>query len=313
GYLLARKLGLGPVAASVALFGLLVINNVLLDMLKWDQVNLWMTSVILLAVLLVRDRPFLSGLTIALGAHVKLYPLVMLVPWSLARQWKALLGAVAGAAAIMVSLASWGHDWGIWRGFISQRLYPVSEEAFGNLTLHNLPGLVIKPLGLAIQRDPLLCQTIDSWTKGLMLAAIIVWFALRFLQRERIHARCTEECGSETQKGWWLTYRFCGHAMDSVALALLISPTVWIHHYVLAIPIAIWAIATCAYKYPWYVGAAIFLTQCLPTSAVFLFSYHRVVGLLMMTVLTAPDKVALHLERGETGPDEGAIAHLLRR
>jgi len=308
GYLFARRLGLGPVAASVALFGLLIANGPLLDMLKWDQVNLWMTTTILLSILLVKDRPFLSGMAIALGAHIKLYPLIILGPWSLARQWKVLLSAVVGVVGTMVLLSSWGHDWGLWHTFINQRLPSLLENGSENISLHNLPDLTIKPLCLAIQLAPLLCQTIANWAKGLMLAAIIVWFALRFWQRETIYTRLAEADTSQVQKECRFHYRLYGHAMDAVALSLLISPTVWIHHYVLVIPIAIWAIATCAYKHPWHVGAAILLTQCLPTSAVFLFSYHRVVGLLMLVILTSPRSTMTPLES-----EEGVLAGILRR
>lgn len=308
GYLFARRLGLGPAAASVTLFLLVAFNNALLDVLKWDQVNLWIVDVILLAVLLAKDRPFLSGLAIALGTHIKLYPVVLLVAYGLVRRWKAVLGAIVGIITILLPLASWGADWTLWYEFVARSSYSTSELAFANITLHNLPVLVAKPVCNLICSDSSVCQTVTNWMKVLLLATTIVWFAIRFAQRQRNHAVLAEQYAQKTQEKWRFSFWFYGHAMDAVALALLISPTVWIHHYVLVIPIAIWAIATCAYKHPWHVGAAILLTQCLPTSAIFLFGYHRVVGLLMLVILTSPRSTMTSLES-----EEGVLAGIIRK
>ncbi len=82
--------------------------------------------------------------------------------------------------------------------------------------------------------------------------------------------------------------------MDAlVAIGLLISPSVWEHHYVLAIPIAIWAVATQGYDRPWQVSIGTFLIFCLPTFDVFPFSFHRITGLLMLLDATSPQRLPI--------------------
>jgi len=55
------------------------------------------------------------------------------------------------------------------------------------------------------------------------------------------------------------------------------------------------------------------LTLALLPFPILFVNYHRVVGLLMMVVLTAPDKVGLRLtDEGETDSEESTIAQLLR-
>ena len=76
--------------------------------------------------------------------------------------------------------------------------------------------------------------------------------------------------------------------MDAVALTLLISPLVWENHYVLAVPLALWAVATRWRDRPWQIGIGVFLMFALPTFDVFPLSYHRIVGLLMLLQLTSP-------------------------
>jgi hypothetical protein len=86
-------------------------------------------------------------------------------------------------------------------------------------------------------------------------------------------------------------YRFSGHVVDSVALMLLLSPMVWEHHYVLALPLAVWAVATQGSSRPWPIGLALVLMFAVPTFDVFPLSYHRIAGLLMLVALSSPRQV----------------------
>jgi hypothetical protein len=87
--------------------------------------------------------------------------------------------------------------------------------------------------------------------------------------------------------------------IDAIALGLLISPVVWEHHYLLALPVLIWALAnqeTVAQLRR--VGVSAFLIFVIPTFDIFPFSYHRLAGLLLLVAtlppVTAPSRSALH-------------------
>jgi hypothetical protein len=81
--------------------------------------------------------------------------------------------------------------------------------------------------------------------------------------------------------------------MDALALGLMTSPVVWEHHYVLAIPLVIWAFATQGMARPWQVGIGAFLIFAIPTFDVFPLSYHRILGLLFLVHITWPAALIL--------------------
>jgi len=312
-YLFARMIGVGRIASSVLVAIVLIFSNPLFTLLAWNQVDLWLLDLVLVACLLVQRRPFVGGLAIALGGLIKFYPLILLVPWTLVRQWRILIGAVVGIVGIMLWQTSGGQNWDLWREFWRNfTSSPTYRLSFANVSIHNLVYYILEPVRLLSKATPDSYQTIIGTVTGLITVALIIWFGLRFVQREKAHRRLCEhpEIGSAGLSP--STLRLIGHAMDALTLLLLVSPCVWAHHYVIATPIVLWTIAVRGPTRPWNVGIAAFLTLALLPFPIFLVSYHRVVGLLMMTVLTAPDKAALHLERDETGPGEGTIAQLLR-
>ena len=90
------------------------------------------------------------------------------------------------------------------------------------------------------------------------------------------------------------TLRFSGHVTDVLSLALMASPLVWEHHYVLAIPLIILAALTQHRARPWLVAVGAMLILLPPTFDVFPFAYHRLVGLLMLLAPTSPE---IDLER----------------
>ncbi len=85
--------GLKRLPAAVVVSILFVFNNALASTLKYNQVNLWVLNLALLAILLVDRYPVLAGVAVALGGHLKLYPFILLVPWVLTKQWRALASA----------------------------------------------------------------------------------------------------------------------------------------------------------------------------------------------------------------------------
>ena len=93
----------------------------------------------------------------------------------------------------------------------------------------------------------------------------------------------------------------------AVALGLLISPSVWANHWALAIPIVLWAIVTRGSDRPWRVAIGALLTVCIPTLGIVVLSWHSIVGLVMLLVLTAPGKITTPLDQ-----QEGRLAEVLR-
>ena len=85
-----------------------------------------------------------------------------------------------------------------------------------------------------------------------------------------------------------LDLKLVGDTLDAIALGLLVSPVVWEHHYLLAMPLLIWAVSQVRAERLWLVGVSGFLIFALPTFDVFPLSYHRMAGLLLLLYLVAP-------------------------
>ncbi|MEZ4622841.1 MAG: glycosyltransferase family 87 protein [Caldilineaceae bacterium] len=117
-YRLARVSGLQRLYAAGLVTALFLLNNPLLSTLKHNQVNLWVLNLMLLAILGVARYPLLSGLCVALGGHIKLYPLALLLPWMLKRQWRALFSAGIGLIGIFFLQTNGGRSLTLWQQFL---------------------------------------------------------------------------------------------------------------------------------------------------------------------------------------------------
>ena len=125
---------------------------------------------------------------------------------------------------------------------------------------------------------------------------IVAWFIVRVVKREKAYSELVK-ASNPSRSSWNETYRSYGGAIDAIALGLMVSPSVWEHHYVLAIPIALWAIVLRRHDRLWLTGIGVFLIFCLPTFDVFPLSHHRMMGLLILIYLTSPASVEKYLSR----------------
>jgi hypothetical protein len=76
--------------------GLILLNNAVFRTLFWNQLNLWLVAIGMLAVLLARRAGAISGLAIAIGGHIKLYPLILFGVFAFARYWLASASVLVG-------------------------------------------------------------------------------------------------------------------------------------------------------------------------------------------------------------------------
>lgn len=109
-YLFARELGLPKIPASVLVGALFVFNSPLIRTLRHNQVNLYILDLLLLAILLLRRYPLLSGAAAALGGHIKLYPLILLAPWALGKKIAAVASTVISFFLILLLQIGLGRD-----------------------------------------------------------------------------------------------------------------------------------------------------------------------------------------------------------
>ncbi len=286
----AQRVGVETAWAHALVAVLLLVNNPLLRTLRNAQNNLWVLDLSLLAIVLAQRMPFVSGLSLAVAVHIKLYPLVLLLPLALARCWRAVGWAVLACAAILFVQTDFARDWTLWRQFpVVLEMFP-REVAFRNNSLNSILTTVFTAvLGAPVER----------WygaMRATVLAAQVaagLWFLIRMFQRERAHRARAPGGGVPS------TPLLFGHAADALGFGLLASPSAWEHHYVLGLPLVIWAVASRGRQWPWTVAAGALLMLAMPTFDLFPLSYHRFAGLLLLLAVTSPGRAGPPVEGDE--------------
>jgi len=274
---LASRLGFSEGKSVLVVTCLFLFNYPLIRTLHLNQINLYILNTTLIALLVLNRFPFLSGAAVMFGGLIKLYPLVMGVPLLLMKKWKALFGAFVSGVVIILLQTNLGRDFRLWRQFILFFIsFPAERESsewIRNTTFLSLSRNLSRFTGLP-----------ESMITPLyILSALLVmtWIALRFYQREKTYPTLPSGYGAET-------YRTFGSLIDFASLAILITPSAWDHHYVIALPLALWAIALSGRDQPGWVGIAIVCIFMLPPFDIFPFSYLRMLGVIALLILTSP-------------------------
>ena len=282
----AELLGLKPLKGILFVSGLFLFNVPLLRTIIYNQVNFYILVSILLTITILARRPFISGIAIAVGGLIKLYPFALVAPLVVTKKWKVLAGVLVGAAGIVAVQNGFFRDLTLWKQFILfYTSFPMERESawFRNSSI------------LSFMRNSLdFIGAPAGWLTPIFgLAALIIlgWIGLRFIQRERLYASSNK--ADSTLTADTTSHRNIGHLIDFSVISLLIAPSAWEHHYVIAIPLAIWAFALSGRKVPWLLTIGLISVFLLPTFNVYPFSYLRMAGVILLLVLTSPNKTHL--------------------
>lgn len=264
-YRLAAGRGLKAEHAALLITALLVANAPFLRTLRHQQINLVVLDLMLLPLFLPARWAWFSGLCLAAGAHLKLYPLLLLAPLVACRRWKLTAWFAGGLAAVALpSLGRWPEFFRFFRQF-------PPGEAFRDNSWHSLfyngVHLAHRMFGLPVV--PHLVRALTLLAAFLMLA----WFLARLYRQTRrpVPPPLLGDIWAET-----------------LAFMLLVSPTVWEHHYVLALPLALRLATSIDLRRPLFPLAILGLLFFIPVFDVYPLSYHRLAGLLILVWYTRP-------------------------
>jgi hypothetical protein len=261
---LVERLGVPRRRACVYVALALAVNAPLLRTLRHDQINLWVLDAVLLALVAAERWPVAAGAALAFAGYLKIYPLALVLAFALARKWRAVasaIGAVGVIAAADLALAG-AAPWRAYAAFVPN--FPTGTLMRDN----SLLSFFFNTTNLA--GAPKVAPAL--W--GLSVLAVTIWLFRRTWLRREMPAE---------QRWVW-------NAVDLLAWQLMVAPLVWEHHYVLAVPLVLTALATAPPERLFRLAVAGALMLTIPTADMYPLSYTRLAGLVLALYWTSPGR-----------------------
>lgn len=264
-YATLQRFGAGRSLAALLVLAGLVANVPLADTLAAQQINLHVANLVLASLLLHPRRPALSAVALALGAHLKVYPLLLALPFLWRRQWR-WCGWFAATLLLVVAATSAVNGFGYYLQFLEQ-IRSLQEYGIRNASAASLLHNTLRFTGIAFgaAERPL----------ALVLQLALLGLVLRWGGRAMRAGPGVEGTRSTDA------------AFVVLSLGMLVvSPSIWVHHALLALMpalvIVLWVrrVGDAA-----ALGVAYFLVFLVPVHEVFPFTYLRLAGLLAFAVL----------------------------
>jgi len=245
----------------------LLVNVTLIRTLFYVQVNLHVLNLILLALLLFRERPFLSALAMALAVHFKASPAVLVLAFLLELDWK-WLGYFAFSMILIAVPTLWMHGFSPFLDFVNNTF--ALMQSHGLSFRDNSFDSFFAAVGDTFKLASLWTRTLVYVSKALLAAATLF-----------VMARCVrvQSFFKSDERGARLF-----NAIPSLFILMtLASPIVWEHHGIftgLAFLLMLKRIEAPS-EWMWF-GFAYLLEFILPTFDFFPWSYGRLVAPLIV-------------------------------
>lgn len=266
-----QKIGLEEKNSVLLCTILFLVNAPLIRNLRLGQVNLQLLLSVLGVLLWTDTLPFLSGFLVAYGTLLKIYPLIFSLPWVIHKKYKPIFSAILiGGIIILIQTMALG-GFNLYFQFFDYLEDPEKGIALRNNSLISLSFNISKFIASflsTVNRE--LLTTIIFTT---LTFTSISFIGVRFYQRRKLGLRQDS--------------LFIADSIDTIALMLLLSPSVWDHHFVTTIPMAIYALGNHKNKII-LASLGALLIYFIPTFDVFFFSYYRLAGLILLLLAIQP-------------------------
>jgi hypothetical protein len=273
-YRFSYELGMSRTTSFVVVTVLFAVNSPIVRTLRHGQINLLLLVCVLSAILLLQRRPVLGGLLLSFGGLIKLYPFFLGLPCLMARKWRALAGMALCVVLLLAAQLSIGQGLTVWRQFVLS--VPNFHERYV-FRDNSIRGLVVNTARVA--RVPS-----AGFINGLMLV-LTVFIGLLFVMRSWRRINQTPSPAPDSLEARTLSHTL---AADALGFMILLSPLVWEHHFVLLLPLSIWALSIHKRQHFSLIVLANVLIYLIPTFDVFPLSYHRLAGLCILLYCTGP-------------------------
>jgi hypothetical protein len=224
------------------------------------QANIFVTDLMLLAMLLVDRSPALAALSLVAGANIKIYPGLIGVAWLFGKRFKACAWAACWLSLFILAETLLCGRISIWKEY-----FQTASNYISTLPVETPKWLMGSPNLLNETYRLLACFGCNNWSLQQIAQLvhveqllIVSWFIWRFFtapQAVRSHEpEPAPTTAANATAGLNVSFdqkvsieRSC----DLISMMLIIGPSVLSDHYVMSIPISIWTAVTCRKRYRW--------------------------------------------------------------
>lgn len=271
-YLILKRFGFDKLPAVLITFLALVVNVSIMRTLGYVQINLHVINLIIICLLLFPHRVWLSALTLSLACHLKVSPLILVIPFILGKEWRWLMYFVFFTIGI-IFMTSVIHGFEYYSFFINNLMnneYIVNFE-FRDFSFDSLIRATLTQFGSNISLAPYFI-----WPGKFIIAALGIFVTFKAAQTNIFYDNNKRE------------NKVFNSVIICLFLMLILSPLIWVHHAVFVIfPCLILSkrIASSGQLFI-FLGAyiAIFL---IPTFDFYPFSYIRTIGVMLLLILAS--------------------------
>ena len=227
------------------------------------QSNIFVTDLMLLAMLLVDRSPALAALSLVAGANIKVYPGLLGIAWFFGKRFKScawtgfwLAVFIAGETLYCGRATIWSEYFHTANRYISTLPVETPKWLLGSPNLLNETGRILALIGVKDWSLERIAQTVH-----LEQMLIVLWFGWRFLTAPQAVRKQVDGFESSCVAALTIDQKvMIERSCDLISLMLIIGPSVLSDHYVMSIPVAIWTVLVAGRRHPWLVSTGVCCT-----------------------------------------------------
>jgi hypothetical protein len=218
-YLILKRYGFSRLLATMVVLAALCVNVPIIRTLGYVQVNFHVVNLIILSLLLFPRFILLSALALSLACHLKVSPLILVIPFILSKEWKWMIYFVLFTSGIIL-ITSFLHGFEYYSNFIHNLVYnPYTEIiAFRDFSIDSFMQSTFTLIDMHIKNIKF-CV----WPIKLILAVFGFW-----IMHGNIKTSAFYESGKRES-------RLYNSVVVLIFLMLILSPIIWVHHGVFVI------------------------------------------------------------------------------
>jgi len=269
-YQVLKRYGFPKNFAALATFCILCVNVPILRNMCYIQVNIHVTNLIILSLLFYRKNIMLSALALSLAVHMKVSPIILILPFVFNRDWKFLIYFCAISVGIIV-FTSLMNGFEYYPNFLSNvsDIYRANGINFRDNSIDSFIRSAFLFLNIDLNKAKYL---ILFFKATLLFVSLVILFQS---VKKKIYY------DGETKEGViYNSYIVLLFPM------VMLSPVVWVHHFVFIIyPFLIILKKISTVESLILYLLAYILIFLIPTFDFYPFSYNRLFGFILCYAL----------------------------